>query len=400
MNHPALHQPTTLSIGHTILQYPDPTRRDSEWSFPYTITTDELGATRAPHHAMPYIKLFLENSSLLNASMYFARIMTDSDLSQGQVTSYLRSIANYRKRCIAAGGGTIQPSERELEAFMELFWRLVPKFHGHQLTFDVSKYKHNGIINPEDQIIGPNDLYSPETIARWFNKGAHLTNSPEEQALIRDIDGLMTVLGNIEIQVLHHKLGGVLRFFPPLKMAQTMASTFGVLSARSPIGVPLFLSTPDYRGFGRIMQAFGQAALDWGVDQPNFNPVNCYNLNCIKNATSLTMKCLSSVQGKLEGLPRFKDFHLSEADLNNFNNYLVYLDEFAKSGNKIPPQAQALKDLLENPDIQHMLENYEERFGIRIKNGYGVVDTNLDIEPLLCRVPGQEKYEEKGRGVA
>jgi hypothetical protein len=400
MNHPVLQQPTTFSIAHKIFSNNSHALlRDKEWYFPHIIVTGDLGDSRAPHHAFPYIALLLDNSSVPKSAQYFKRMLLPADLSPSEVTNYLRAIAAYRKRCMAAGGAHLQPSDAEVEAFMELFSKLVPKFHGHPLTFDNSDYKYKGRIDPEDQVIGINDIYSPETIARCLSKGAYLTNSPEEQDLIRDIDGLMTVLGNAEIQVLNQKLGGVSGRFPPLLVAKTLGSTFGVLGARSPIGHPMAIN-PNYTFLSRLMQAFGQAALDWGVEQANFDTTYCFQSLVIKNATSLTMKTLASMQGRLEGLPRFKDFELSRADLNSFSGYLRILGQFSEDYKKVPPQSQALRELLEDPDIQKMIKTYEARFGILKNGGWGACDTNLDIEPLLCQGPGHGKNAHKGLGAA
>lgn len=384
------------SAPHAILRYPEPLifRMPEE---------SGIGGTVPPHHSYPFSDTMLAQSSIGNGSVWMDRTFFDrsqypgdsSPNNPGRVTVNLRILANYARKFKTLGRNprstACLPTDEEMDAFMRIFIPLVPSYyHDSPGLFLVEPFTNRGKLGLNADKVGNKDIYPLEAIMRHLSRQGIVDdptvrddpNDPDRTkfTVFNLVFSLLSAVGNYEILL----SGLFVTGRRPKQIAEYYNGTF-------------FFTGRKYTLFPYLLEAFGNAAIDWGVDRPDFDLGKCSVMLQLKYRTSMIMKGLSCIKAFLSDHPTFKHFYISQNDYQMITGYPELIKNFQTShGLQVPQAAIDLARLIESSDTKKMLETYKDRRNLPEINHLSVSNFCTDIEPVLCRLPGSGKLPDFG----
>ena len=204
-------------------------------------------------------------------------------------------------------------------------------------------------------------------------------SNEKDVKLIKDVDGILSNLGNAVL--LNDE--GFKTWKSPTELAERIV--YGNVIAKYTIGY-----IKDNRFFSDIGNALGQMAIDAGIDRPDFTVKGFEQYMETKLGIVHLMRTLGSMKGKMEGFPRFAKFELAATD---FEEAKKLIERFkALPADKLGAEGEKLHAFLNDPDLPKFIEAYPKQFRLAPDATNSVMNTNPDLDHLLCRAPESGRF--------
>ncbi len=404
-----MNRPTTFGIMHDIMYDAKgnlrPIKERSTFEFMYYIYGEDIhkvghignGLLRPPHFSNPVAAVMRRECDLPNVLDMPLR-MTGTIRFKHNISTWkgprknsyyrddvplhdpindLKVLANFRRR---SQGQEIKLTPEEAGAIIRLILPLVPAFpnksHAEFLMF--TDFRKDGrFVRDPNTLLNPRSSYMPEVLARMMQPDGMLDYTKEhDRKLVEEVDGLMCNIGNAFVLI----DSGFRKWRSPYELSeQIIHNDTKFLS--------FFI---DNRYYSFLGNALGQMAIDAGIDRPDFTVKGFEQFMQNKLGIVHLMRTLGSMKGKMEGYKHFEAFELARAD---YDTALQLINRFKRlPADKLGPDGENLLKFLNDEDLPKFMEAYKARFRLAPDASNSVVNTNPELDYLLCRAPESGRF--------
>jgi hypothetical protein len=421
-----LQKPTTYGIIKDITNRPDDefgytyVRNDhnniNRFNFPYSIMgswfdkSDHIGADyrRPGQFSNPLGLIIRDQCTLSNAMKLPGRICGTVPIAHRRIWSALfegegepqpnftqdkhrerliepveelQVLAGFRRR---SGNQEIHLTDREVAALFRLMIPTIPHFIKQKRGFFIAQYHYRNGTKFDaklDEVIEPDAYYVPEVLARMLKSDGMLDyKNPEDVRLVNDVDGIMCNIGN----------AFTLRDGDVNIKWKTAAQLGNVIATYMPNRDLGIRSEIKNKFYSRVANAFGQLAIDAGINRPDFTLKGFQEYLETKVGIVQLMRTLGSMKGKMEGYRRFERFELARAD---YNTALQLIDRFKQlPTDRLGAEGEKLHAFFNDPDLTKFMDEYRKKFSLAPNAAHSVINTNPELDHLLCRAPETGRF--------